>query len=243
MTPYSPSYRTLSDLPPELLHGILRLVQDRYALKSVALLSRYLRSIALEYVFCPFVTVRGSSSFPHFAHFLHRYPRIAASIQRIVLNGLPSESPVVLHDGILVSIFQCTPNAKHLQLTGIHFAEGPTSSPAGGLIYHDFFPLETFSLGWDHAEQSTLTSIFRTLSLFDIGHLDTLLVRWNFSLEFDASRLHRRLRIRSIEVGRSSDSPEHMVHALNAFRESLEPGILKSLQVAYDSAEAMRAIG
>ena len=241
------SHRTFNDLPPELLHVILRVIQDRYALKCVASLSRYLRTVALGYVFSTAASVKDSASFGHFARFLHQYPHIAASIQHLVLNGQARDPAYALSDDLLASMVKHMPNLKTLRFAAVHFQShfGPRNETCACPSPRKPFKLQELWLGWDHSEQSTLSSIFRVLSIFEVDDLDASLAGWRFdpAVPFDDTCLHRPLRVTSLEVGCSPDSPSYTTAAINAFCGSLASGSLKRLAVTYDSPETVSAVG
>ncbi|KAI1786720.1 hypothetical protein LXA43DRAFT_756296, partial [Ganoderma leucocontextum] len=252
-------YRTLSDLPPELLHAIISCVKsNRKALRASSLVCRSVRAVAVEYFFPIGVAVTNVTSMDDLVSFLqHANPTLGNNIRWLRLSGKKGdrELPLTTVDAaVMARLLPLVPNLTSLHLT--HFIYTLPLQPLSPSVSHAQedtptgpFHLRSLTVGSGlyatRHHKSSVSGLFRILSLFSVDTLDP----WRCAGEFDTSApldpaaLHRPLRIAKLDRIEEDWDSDCAVFLVKAFKEGIEPGVLESLGATCCSTAMVAAFG
>ena len=255
----STTRRTITDLPPELLHMIFALLDLRmyWVILEYTTICRKIREVAVEYVAFKNPLVDDLEGF---LTFMRRHRPSARTVRSLELTRVPL-------DAVLVSEFpQLFPNLTHLHLTDIsctppfpytHQAlptqqlveQSPSNPDCDSRLVPTLTPmrLEKFTLecaqkgraGW------TLCSMMHILSLFAPQNLFVLLSdAASLKDTFDPSCLAAFPAVEYLQIHHrpTSQKSQAIANVLHALSKTLAPDSLESVATMYDSKPALRAL-
>ena len=241
--------RTLTDLPPELLHLILadfdKLWYYKVTLWSCSLTCRLLRAVALEHLNFRRLSLKEVTSLDPLLAFLRLYPRVAKTVISLSLWG-PLAHPdsdsrplTTIDDTLVASVVELLPKLNSLHLQSFKYSM-PQSPRAAGP-----FPLSTFTLRGHGHVQSSLTCTLRVLSLFTPKHVqDFNLSQFDLNTPFEPDALHRPADVQRLWLlGSMGGGPRYTSRLLQALAVSLKSDSLQELSVKVDSKETVHALG
>ncbi|TFK89030.1 hypothetical protein K466DRAFT_661867 [Polyporus arcularius HHB13444] len=237
--------RTLTDLPPEILHLILRYMRrDKHYVSSCSRTCRLLRAVALEHLDFRRVSLTGVKTFDPFLQFLRKYPRVAKTVISVCLGGEIEDndhSPITtIDDTLVVSIAELLPKLDSLVLHSFRYVM-PTDLSAARR--REPIQLSSFVIEDQFHDKSSLTGIFRVMSLFTPRETDRLeLERFDIEESFEPTHLHRPLEFRQLCL-QESDTPKHTALTLQALSVSVKSNSLRELHVEVDSKQTVIALG
>lgn len=241
-TPPCHTYRTLCDLPTELLQEIIAYSEgNTYWFKRLALVCRCLRPICQDSLFRRRHTVcrvREKESYTRFIKFLEERSRIASHIVDLTLTASRThwvDVDVVL----LVRIVRNMPRLHSLILACVRYRDAHE-------VYATHFvqprPLRRLELRYTAHELSSLAAILHIMSLYTVEDLV-------MASTFDPGTACHvppvptcQLRARNIRLWRSFRRPENTPRFLDALAANLVPGHLRQLEVQLDSNHTLHAL-
>ncbi|KAI0794653.1 hypothetical protein C8Q74DRAFT_1249924 [Fomes fomentarius] len=243
-------HRTLSDLPPELIHIIVSQVEKAGA-RACSLTSRQIRAVAVEFVFGDRVKVRikEPGTTDHLVRFLTDNPRVAHRIAMLIVGvydrdawkDAPDYPSVNKRD--VMKLMKAVPNLDTLSLWGFTITESPLIQDDEGIPHPTTpFPLQGLSLNAMHTP-STLAGLFSILSLFNPTSLS-----FDYFYRFDTTRpldcIDRQLPIGNLTVDSGSYKDRRCTAMLlDALSKTVQDACLRRLRVRCDSHDALRALG
>ena len=247
----SSKYRTLCDLPVELLAIIVSYIKhNEQMVGSRCLVCRCLRNVVIEHLFFKTLAAREIESRDHLLYFLQANPNISGKIQTFELSG------EALDDSAMLKLMVVLPKLENLELGRFMYPPPPANSisqqDTPGPLTLKAFNLNTLYLRPTPLEyKSFISGFFRILSLFHIEKLT--MCHWQGRpCEFDTSTLlnpkflHQPLRINELHIGpfpRKELDVKCIPFFTNAFTDGIEPGSLQKLVVQPGSPAAVSAIG
>lgn len=243
------SLRTLTDLPPELLHIILtQLKSSRRDTIACSLTCWRLRGVALEYFFTRRLFAKRIKSPDHLVHFLRTYPRIAQRISELQFSGRLTRSytldrsyaSTTIDDVMIAKIITLLPNVKSVRLDDFRYAPPlPLPSTADLFSFGPFYVDALYFGGYGH-ERSSLAGFVRVVSLFAPKALVTSPdIRISSTLPFDPGCIHRPIELQKLSLC-SKRAPLAMIEALS---KSISSGSLTDVFVNCEAIEDAQALG
>ncbi|EJF61825.1 hypothetical protein DICSQDRAFT_126907 [Dichomitus squalens LYAD-421 SS1] len=247
-------YRTICDLPVELLCMIVSHVKSsRWTLRACTLACHCLRAVSLEHYFNTRLKVRDIRSFDHLISFLRAAPNIREKIRRLELSGqteigkVPHIALTSIDDTVVATLMQLLPNLTSLDINSMMYDTPASRSPPH--VQQDKpgpFRLQSFSFDFYYtlSHNSSISGLFRILSLFSIDALSYSVRDFDTTSPFDLAFLHRPLEIKKLRISHCSpDENSGTSLLLDAFTESLEPESLESLRIEYGTGPEVLALG
>ncbi|RPD75505.1 hypothetical protein L226DRAFT_612537 [Lentinus tigrinus ALCF2SS1-7] len=245
-------FRTLTDLPVEVLHLILAHFDDLWlwehkpTLRSCSLTCRLVRAVALEHLDFRRLSLSYIETFDPLLEFLRTYPRVAKTVVSLKLAGPishPDRLPITtIDDAIVASIVELLPKLDSLLLFSFNYVKPTTANTqhAAGP-----FPLSTFTLRGHSHPRSSLTCILSVLSLFTPRHVPEFdLEKFALDEPFEPRFLHRLVDVQRLRLSHSiAGGPAYTALALQALSVSLKSDSLQELFVDVDSKETVGALG
>ena len=258
-------YRTITDLPTELLHTIFSQVQNltsdswyqwRAPLYSSSLTCKRLRDVSLEFVFKDTLRVRDITTFEHLIRFLDTNPRALKRIQSLTLSGTRKyySGRILLEttvdDALVARVVDRLPNLQIVKLESFLYLPSPSEHHRN----HARRPCELRSLSirgeWNF--QCSVAGLLQVLSLFSAQEMDVNTRWWHLSdspddsVPFDVGslQLHRSLAPALLHVdAHVHQGPQWSPSLLAALTQSLRPDTLRDLRITIDSPTAACALG
>ena len=231
-------YRTLCDLPVELLCMIVSHIQsDRWMVRTCTLVCRCLHAVSLEHRFGTRLVARRILTFDDIISFLSIHPRICAKIQTLYLYGDTTRDSdrhllASIDDTAVLSLMRLLPNIQHLFIYDFKYAL-PSQITRQRALHTEQNSCELFHLQqlffdpgyYTLPHDTAIVGLFLILSLFTI---DILLATFRWCqrdfVPYDITpitALHRSLKIvssdsitqaaRSIRRERTAAMPEHVL--------------------------------
>lgn len=245
-------HRTLSDLPPELIHIIVSQVEYKAGVRACSLTSRRIRAVAVEFIFGGRlkVWIKEPGITDHLVRFLTNNPRVAQRITVLSVDvhgtdawkNAPDYPSVNKRD--VTRLMKAVPNLGMLSLSGFTITESPLIQDDEGIPHPTTpFPLlRDLTLKAMHTP-STLAGLFSILSLFNPPFLS-----FGYSCQFDTTRpldcVDRQLPIESLRVECGSCMDRRCTAMLlDALSKTVQDASLRRLVVRCDSQDAIRALG
>ncbi|TBU26958.1 hypothetical protein BD311DRAFT_725041 [Dichomitus squalens] len=257
----SSKYRTICDLPVELLCMIISHVKsDTWTIRTCTLVCHCLRAVSLEHHFRNALSVRDIDAFDHLFSFLRANPKICEKTGSIRLSGATRKvgkhgyAPLTsIDDNTVLELTQLLPNLTALRLGCFVYIPPQLSAPRRNPDAEQDppapFRLEQLSFGsttTSSSKESSISGLFRILSMFDVDSLYGEPTGWdiNAPIPSDISSLHRPLRTKKLRLWKSClDDSKFIAMLLEAFTKSLEPGYLQDLEVECSTISEVSAIG
>ena len=257
-------YRTITDLPTELLHTIFSQVQnfrnsiDRYPLYSSSLTCKRLRDVSLEFVFHDTLTVRDITTFEHLLRFLETNPRALKRIQSLTLSGTSKyryndiypigeryvlDLETAVDDALVARIVDRLPSLQIVSLESFLYLP-PTSQYRRNDARRPC-ELRSLSIRGTWTSHCSIAGMFQVLSLFSAHEMDVDMLcyssEWDDSRPFDVRSfpVHQSLTPALLYINAYVQSgPTWTTPLLDALTLSLRPGALRDLCVIIDNDTA-----
>lgn len=253
-------YRTITDLPTELLEIILlQLPAWKYShtLRAVSLTCKRLRAGSLEFVFTDTLKVRDITTFDHLLRFLDTNPRAVKRVQSLTLSGRRKELDpqnerylleTAVDEALLARVVARLPSLQTVMLVTLLYL--PSTSEDHRNHARHRHKLRSLSIRGSWTPQCSVAGLFQVLSLFSAKSLD--IITWCYSSDsgdsdpFDVRSLqvHRCLAPALLHIDAFPLSgPQWNPQLLAALTKSLRADALRDLRINIDSPKAARCAG
>ena len=234
------------------------IMNERRTVEACTLVCSCLRAVSLEYFFRTSMDVGNITSFDHLFSFLRANSRIGEKTLTLTMCGgvcrsvnrsfLPLTS---IDDTVVARLMWLLPNLRSLKLVDFIYAL-PDDIDAQSTQGHQVsspgpFSLQTLTFGSvAHHHKSSISGLFRILSLFSITRMSTGRSKGEFdtSEPLDLTVLHRPLRVEQLDLGGGMKPDQDCALMLtHALKETIEPGSLRALRAVFCSAAEVPAVG
>ncbi|TBU26960.1 hypothetical protein BD311DRAFT_620244, partial [Dichomitus squalens] len=250
--------RTICDLPVELLDMIISYLEsDDWGVWSCSLACRYLRSVSIDRYFSKSLVAWHLHNVDHLFSFLHANPEISAKIRNFTLGGATRDVGkgcsllITTDDTIVLRLLPLLPHLESIELRTFAYGQPQQSVPPPS-PQRDTpgpFHLRHLSFGSGYygcpPRSSSVSGLFRILSLFTIDHLhgESRECHLDLGTPLDQSYLYRPLQLKyPLLRGYGSANSKHALMILNSFTESIEPGYLERVEIDCRAVSEVSAI-
>ncbi|KAI0739013.1 hypothetical protein C8Q80DRAFT_1203335 [Daedaleopsis nitida] len=243
------NYRSICDLPPEIIHPILlQLRQNTEELPPIdlkgninifsdsihncSLTCKYLRDLAVEHFPHNSYRLNDQESVDGFMRFLRKHPRVPPTIGKFDISTSAGADSVVVTEAVITEMVKEMSGLQELRLSGIHlYSAAPSPDARSGLELEaasESPPLVSLSYFSCRDSQFSLSALCRVLALFDIGtcHLQTCVVDRD-AQDTESNPLTRSLRLRALKLDTDTTIAEALSkHLATGLQELCAPIIV-----------------
>ena len=231
-------YRTITDLPPELLHMIFSYLRPwTRHLKACSLTCRALRDVSVEYLKFPHPSVRD---LPRFVEFMQSHPPILTTIRGICLG-----SGTRLDATLVNTIKTLFPKLDYLNLVNISFDPTLDQTQSAALPFR-LNRLNLTCMPPMQGPRCSLPGMMHIISLLAPQKLSLQIdegFRFDGRQSFGPSCIAASPAIASLRVRFGRPVEIDVATVLDALTKTLAPDTLQTVDVYYDSKATVRALG
>ena len=254
-------YRTITDLPTELLHTIVSQLQDsEHSLRSSSLTCKRLRDVSLEFVFNRTLRVRNITNFDHLLRFLDTNPRALKRVDYLTLGGACQqlnmdttgryrlEAPIDV--ALVASVVDRLPSLQTLNLETLLYL--PPTSEYHGEEARRPRELRFVRVSGAWTPQCSSSGLVQVLSLFSVKGLIVYLQGYQADDGDSVPRkaqcpkvhVHQPLAVEKLDIHATDIRGPRFTHLLlDALANNLQLDVLRDVSIRIDDTKAACALG